>query len=152
VAPVLDTLFVGTNLASVLYVAGQDNATNKGQAIGLGLSVASLWLASAVYGYTKTSECAAWVEENRYVPPPPRRRMAPPRPYAPPFAPAPAPPPSDWNPPPSAAAQAPATAPTAPAQGVPGAGRPAVQPVPPAPPAPPAAPPARQQEDTDTPT
>lgn len=63
-APVIDTILAGTNLASVVYVAGQDNVTNKGASIGLGLTAAGLWLASAVYGYSKTSECSAAVEGN----------------------------------------------------------------------------------------
>jgi hypothetical protein len=55
--PVLDTLFALTNLASAVYVAGQSNVTNKDSAVSLGLSVATLWTLSAVYGYRHTSEC-----------------------------------------------------------------------------------------------
>ena len=57
-APVIDTVLTATNLASVLYVAGQDNVSNKGQAIPLGLLAASVWLSSAIYGYYNTSKCA----------------------------------------------------------------------------------------------
>ena len=55
--PVLDTLFAVTNTASAIYVAGQDNVSNKGTAVSLGLSVAMLWTFSAVYGYRHISEC-----------------------------------------------------------------------------------------------
>ena len=147
VAPVLDTLFVGTNVASVLYVAGQDNNTNKSQSIALGLSVASLWLASAVYGYSHTSECTSYVERNYQEPP---RRARPPRPYSPPNAmPPAAPPPSGWDAPPAVYRQAPAAAPASPAQSAPAAGTPAPasQPAP----APPPAPQAPQQQDNDDP-
>jgi hypothetical protein len=37
-----------TNVASAVYVAGQDNVTNKNAAVGLGLAVAGLWLSSAI--------------------------------------------------------------------------------------------------------
>jgi hypothetical protein len=56
-APVLDTLFTGTNVVSAIYVASQDNVANKEQAVGFGLGVATLWALSAVYGYQNTSAC-----------------------------------------------------------------------------------------------
>lgn len=57
--PVIDTLFTGTNLFSTLWVAGQDNVTNKGEAVGVGLLATGFWLSSAIYGYYNTSRCAA---------------------------------------------------------------------------------------------
>jgi len=55
--PVIDTLLTITNLGSAIYVAGQNNVSNKGSATALGLVVASLWFSSAYYGYSHTSEC-----------------------------------------------------------------------------------------------
>jgi len=56
-APVVDTIFAATNVASAIYVAGQDNIKNKDSAVMLGLSLAAAWVSSAVYGYRATSEC-----------------------------------------------------------------------------------------------
>jgi hypothetical protein len=104
-APVIDTIFTTTNLASVVYVASKDDGTDKGAPIMLGLSVAGLWLASAVYGYQHTAECEAEEEKydedyelprarpRRYRPAPPPRRAAPPAAPAPYDAPPPPPPP-----------------------------------------------------------
>src|SRR6185312_5486873 len=143
-APVIDTIFVGTNVISALYVAGEDNVTNKGSSVALGLGVAALWLSSAIYGYYNTSQCEELRSQEAsgpyYPPPRPVRRPAwqqqpPPPAYAPPpAAPAQLPPP-DWPPqqPPPAPAAAPAPDATAP-------------------PPPPAAAPARpQQQDDDDP-
>lgn len=58
VAPVIDTIFTLTNVGSALYVASEDNVTNKGTAVGAGLLVGALWLSSAIYGYYNTSQCA----------------------------------------------------------------------------------------------
>jgi hypothetical protein len=81
-APIVDTIFTATNLASVVYVAGENNVTNKGTAITLGVVDATLWLSSAIYGYSKTSECLEAQEETetpfRY--PLPRVRVRPPAP------------------------------------------------------------------------
>lgn len=102
-APVIDTIFVTTNVLSAVYVAGEDNVTNKGTAVGLGLSVAALWLSSAIYGYYNTSRCSELLEDDSpYSRPLPRRPVARPtwQPMPPP-APPPAPPASP--PPPEAA-------------------------------------------------
>ena len=67
-APAIDTVFVGTNVISAVYVAGQDNVTNKGAAIGAGIAVAGLWLSSAIYGYYYTSECKSLRESEAQGP------------------------------------------------------------------------------------
>jgi hypothetical protein len=115
--PVLDTLFALTNTASAIYVAGQDNVTNKDTAVALGLSVAALWTLSAVYGYRHTSECEDAHEGRRggslptwRSPPAGTRRYPPPAPRP---AEAAAPGQPDLNP--AAAPAPPATAPSAPA-------------------------------------
>lgn len=58
-APVIDSLLVGTNVISTLYVSGEENVSNKGQAVGVGLLATGFWLSSAIYGYYNTSKCAA---------------------------------------------------------------------------------------------
>lgn len=70
--PVLDTLFATTNVLAALYVGTEDNVTNKGTAVGVGLGVALLWALSAGYGYAHTSECEEAQEEDGrgYRPPP----------------------------------------------------------------------------------
>ena len=140
-APVVDTILTGTNLASAVYVAGQDNVTNKGASVGLGLFVAGFWFASALYGYSKTSECSAYVE-GKYQESP--RREYPPHPF--PYSSTGAlPPPPGWNAPPSTYRKAPGAA--APAQSSPAAATQATVPAPAAP----AASPAPQHEDADSP-
>jgi hypothetical protein len=138
-APVLDTLFVATNVISAVYVASQDNVTNKEQAVSLGLSVATLWALSAAYGYSKTSECSAWEAwEEGTGEAPPSSSPSTPRPigYQPPkggWSPVVAPPPAPAPPPVVEARPAP------------------VVPKPePGPEAPPAAP-VPQRQDTDDP-
>jgi hypothetical protein len=130
-APIVDTIFTVTNVASVVYVAGENNVTNKGTAVTVGLVDATLWLSSAIYGYSKTSECLEAQEETetpfRY--PLPRVRVRPPAP------------------PPSNAWAAPSVAPSAvePPSGLPTAGSTASGPAGPAPA--PAVAPAQQQDD-----
>lgn len=78
VPPVLDTLFTVTNLTSALIVATDNEAQNKGAAVGLGLSLATLWMVSAVYGYKSINECeqalAYWSGGRSFS----RRRSRPP--------------------------------------------------------------------------
>jgi hypothetical protein len=102
-APVFDTLFTLTNVASAVYVAGENNVTNKGAAVTAGALVATLWALSAGYGYIHTAECEdAQTERGRgyYAPPhlgarpqfypqpvpPPRTAPAAPAPYDSPAA------------------------------------------------------------------
>lgn len=111
-APVIDTLLTLSNVGSAVYVAGQDNVTNKGTAVTAGLLVGALWFSSAIYGYSKTADCAAAMEDD--APPPRYRRPMTRRPVAPPnYAPPSSPPPDGWSP--SVTVQPPA-APPAPAQ------------------------------------
>jgi hypothetical protein len=77
-APVLDTIFTLTNLASAVYVAGKDNIANKGPAVTLGLLVGALWFSSAIYGYSKTSECEAALADDESAYTRPRMRLRPP--------------------------------------------------------------------------
>jgi hypothetical protein len=93
-APVIDTLFTLTNVGSSIYVAGQDNVTNKGAAVTAGLLVGALWLSSAIYGYSHTSDCRAAKEEADDRPSPHARPRAPPPPGAGYRGPAPSGPPA----------------------------------------------------------
>ena len=43
VPPMLDTALALSNAGAVVYVVGQDNVTNKGEAAAVGLSVAAFW-------------------------------------------------------------------------------------------------------------
>jgi hypothetical protein len=63
-APLADTLFSLTSVGSSIYVASQDNVTNKGWAVvSLGLIGGGVLLSSAIYGYRRTGECRAAGEE-----------------------------------------------------------------------------------------
>jgi hypothetical protein len=140
-APVIDTIFTLTNFFSALYVASEDNVTNKGASVGAGLAVGALWLSSAIYGYYNTSQCSELLADSEDDAPY-RRRMPNPRPaWRAPVVPRPAPPPP---PPPAPAAAAPVDGgPQAPAEAVP---PPVAQP-----PQAPQAPVAPQQSDDDDP-
>ncbi len=140
-APVVDTIFTVTNLASAIYVAGENNATNKGAAVGLGTAVAALWLSSAIYGYKATSECDDAREEFNLSLRRPRLWIKPPTYFAPP--------PPTTVPPPAVAPSSPAEALPPPVSVPPPAGQ-GSTPIEPSPATSP--PPAPQQEDDDDPS
>jgi len=147
-APVIDTLLTTTNAFSTLYVAGQSNVKNQGQAIGVGLLATGFWLSSAIYGYYNTSKCSELrVDEG----PGPYRRPSRPRrtvlsapggPQTMPPDPLRVPSQPQANPVPPPAYPVPLSPPAPGAGGAGGTMAPA---------APPAAPPARQQLDQDDP-
>jgi hypothetical protein len=70
VPPVVDSLFFLTNTGGAIYVATQD-ANYKALAIAAGLVEASIWMASAIYGYSKTSACQSAIHDfqHGYEPP-----------------------------------------------------------------------------------
>jgi hypothetical protein len=113
-APVIDTILTVTNLASAAYVAGQDNVTNKGTAVTLGLLVGAMWFSSAIYGYSKTSECEDALAEDEAPRPRMHLRAPPPAVGYPAGVPAERPPtwasPTVTLPPPPPPARAPAPA------------------------------------------
>ena len=134
-APVVDTVFTATNLGSVVYVLAQDkNQDAKASAVVVGLSVAAIWLNSAVYGFTNTSRCEELVARG-YIPEP--EPPVPPPQGRPPAAPTPQPSP----PPASETNDSTPVSPTAPRD----APAEATPPPPPAPRAP-------QEEDDDDPS
>jgi hypothetical protein len=62
-APILDTIGAGLGGASTVYVLSTDSAgvhapPSHAAYIALGLGITALYTASAVYGYSHTSECA----------------------------------------------------------------------------------------------
>ena len=71
-APVVDTILTLTHVGSLVYVAGKDNVANKGPVVMLDLLAGAAWFSSAIYGYSKTGECEAALEEDeqpvRYKP------------------------------------------------------------------------------------
>jgi hypothetical protein len=94
-APAVDTLFVLTHTASVIYIASRDNLTNKEGVMMASFLAGVVWGVSAIYGYGETRACAEVLarqeEPDQVVVRPRRSRPAPvshPRPI--PAAPAPA--------------------------------------------------------------
>ncbi len=63
VPPVVDSLFFLTNTSGAIYVATQD-VNYKALAVTGGLVEASIWIASAIYGYSKTSACQAALSDS----------------------------------------------------------------------------------------
>ena len=53
----IDTLLFATNAATTLYLGTQDNVSDKTLRLSLGAGAATLWLLSAIYGYTETRAC-----------------------------------------------------------------------------------------------
>jgi hypothetical protein len=83
--PSIDSFLFATNAATTFYVGIQDNVSNKALSVSVGAAAATLWLLSAIYGYTETSECKEAVRAHDrgyqrpalgtggevFVPPPP---------------------------------------------------------------------------------
>jgi hypothetical protein len=65
-APILDTIFTGAQLARTAYALSASDSVyddpaqplSRGADVGLGVGLASLFLGSAIYGYVHTSECS----------------------------------------------------------------------------------------------
>jgi hypothetical protein len=97
--PMIDTLLFVANAATTLYLGTRDNLSDKTLRLSVGAGAATLWLVSAIYGYTKTSACAEAVNahDRGYhrpalgtggevftpLPPPPPRPPPPPPPPPP---------------------------------------------------------------------
>jgi hypothetical protein len=65
VPPVVDSLLFVADTGGAIYVATRD-VNYKALAVTGGLVEASLWLASAIYGYSKTSACQAAVGDHAH--------------------------------------------------------------------------------------
>ncbi|HTB59120.1 MAG TPA: hypothetical protein VLC06_14695 [Polyangia bacterium] len=55
--PAIDTLLFVANAGTTLYLASQDNVSDKTLRLSVGAGAATLWLLSAIYGYTETRAC-----------------------------------------------------------------------------------------------
>jgi hypothetical protein len=60
----IDTLLFVVNAATTLYLGTQDNVSDKTLRLSVGAGAATLWLVSAIYGYTETSGCAEAVNAH----------------------------------------------------------------------------------------
>ena len=55
--PVIDTGIFALNAGTTTYTAFQDNVSQKALRVSIGAAAATVWLLSAIYGYSKTSAC-----------------------------------------------------------------------------------------------
>lgn len=55
--PLIDTALFALNAGTTIYTAAKDNVSQKALRVSLGATAATLWLLSAVYGYSNTSAC-----------------------------------------------------------------------------------------------
>jgi len=94
VPPVIDTALFMLNTGTTIYTAAQDNVSSKALRISAGTTAAALYLLSAIYGYSKISECMAAIGSHEtgnhrpafgtggevFLPPPPPRSQQPQQP------------------------------------------------------------------------
>ena len=55
--PMIDTALFALNAGTTIYTAAEDNVSHKALRVSAGAAAATLWLLSAIYGYSKTSAC-----------------------------------------------------------------------------------------------
>ena len=55
--PLVDSAVFLLNAGTTIYTAAQENVSEKALRLSLGATAATVWLLSAIYGYTKTSAC-----------------------------------------------------------------------------------------------
>jgi hypothetical protein len=63
--PVIDTALFLLNAGTSIYTAVQDDVSRKALRVSVGATAATLWLLSAIYGYSKISECMAAVDSHQ---------------------------------------------------------------------------------------
>ena len=70
--PLIDSAISLLNAGTTIYTAAQDNVSQKALRVSLGATAATVWLLSAIYGYSKTSACGEAVAsyEHGYRAPP----------------------------------------------------------------------------------
>jgi hypothetical protein len=70
--PLVDTLLFVSNAGSTIYLGTRDNVNEKALLVSVGIVTATVYLLSAVYGYSNTNECqnALGVHKAGYQPPP----------------------------------------------------------------------------------
>jgi hypothetical protein len=66
--PVIDTAVFMLNAGTTIYTAAQDNVSQKALRVSLGTTTAALYLLSAIYGYSKISECMAAIGSHETGP------------------------------------------------------------------------------------
>jgi len=69
--PVIDTALFMLNAGTTIYTAVQDSVGEKALRVSLGTTAAALYLLSAIYGYSKISECMAAIGSHETGPPRP---------------------------------------------------------------------------------
>jgi hypothetical protein len=62
--PVIDSAIFALNAGTTIYTAVQDNVSQKALRVSVGATAAALWLLSAIYGYSKISECTAAISSH----------------------------------------------------------------------------------------
>ena len=69
--PLSDSAIFMVNAGTTIYTAAQDNVSHQALRVSVGATAATLWLLSALYGYSKISECAAAIGSHQtgYHPP-----------------------------------------------------------------------------------
>ena len=55
--PVIDSALFALNAGTAIYTAALDNVSQQALRVSVAASAATVWLLSAIYGYTKTSAC-----------------------------------------------------------------------------------------------
>jgi hypothetical protein len=55
--PLIDSAISLLNAGTTIYTAAQDHVSEKALRVSLGATAATVWLLSAIYGFTKTSAC-----------------------------------------------------------------------------------------------
>jgi hypothetical protein len=66
--PVIDTAIFILNAGTTIYTAAQDNVSAKALRVAVGTTAAALYLLSAIYGYSKLSECMAAIRSHETGP------------------------------------------------------------------------------------
>jgi hypothetical protein len=62
--PIVDTTLFMVNAGTTIYTAAEDNVSQKALRLSVGATAATLYLLSAIYGYSKISECMAAVDSH----------------------------------------------------------------------------------------
>ncbi len=64
--PLIDSAISLLNVGTTIYTAAQDDVSQKALRVSLGATAATVWLLSAIYGYTETSACGEAVASYQH--------------------------------------------------------------------------------------